>query len=101
MMYFIYILYSPSADKYYVGHTDNPERRFISHNTSNRITYTSKYRPWKMVALFQCSEERGKALMIERFIKKQKSRSLIMSLVTNEKQDGMLAHLVRVPHERD
>ena len=31
-MYFIYILYSESANKYYVGHTDNLERRLFEHN---------------------------------------------------------------------
>jgi len=32
-MFFIYIIYSPSADKYYIGHSDDPIRRLVNHNT--------------------------------------------------------------------
>ena len=45
-MYYIYILYSRIADKFYVGYSDNPQRRLIEHNTKPFNTYTSKYRPW-------------------------------------------------------
>ena len=54
-----------------------------------------------MVALFECAENLGDALKIERFIKKQKSRNLILKLVKGEQPDGVLAQLVRVPHLRD
>ena len=101
-MYYIYILYSPSAEKYYIGHTDNPEKRLHVHNHSDRLTYTSKHRPWTLAVLFQCSENRGDAIRIEKLIKKQKSRTFIEKLVQDEvKLYGELAQLVRVPHVRD
>jgi hypothetical protein len=33
-MFYVYILYSESADRYYIGHTNDPERRLVEHNTS-------------------------------------------------------------------
>jgi len=38
---------------------------------------------------------------IEKFIKKQKSRTLIEKLITGGEFFGILAQLVRVPHVRD
>ena len=101
-MYYIYILHSKSADKFYIGYSDDPHRRLIEHNTKPFNTFTSKYRPWILKAIFQCGEVEGDAMKIERFIKKQKSRKLIEQLCsTSFIPDGQLAQLVRVPHVRD
>jgi putative endonuclease len=70
-MFYIYILYSPSADRFYVGHTENYLQRLTEHNNSERITYTSKHRPWLLKAVFVCGNNRGEAQKIELFIKKQ------------------------------
>ena len=80
-MFYIYFLYSPDYDKYYVGHTDNVSRRIKEHNNSNNLTYTCKYRPWQLTYNFKVSESRGDALKIEKFIKKQKSRKLIEKII--------------------
>ena len=68
-MFFIYILYSESSDVFYIGHTDDWNRRFREHNESPHTTYTSKHRPWTLMAVFQCGDERRLALEIERFIR--------------------------------
>ena len=80
-MFYVYILYSKIFDKYYVGHTNNPEQRLISHNTSEKNTYTSKYRPWIMVKLIEVPAGRGEAMKVEKFIKKQKSISFIKKII--------------------
>ncbi len=100
-MYYIYILYSPSSDIYYVGYTNNPEQRFHTHNYSDRLIFTSKHRPWEMVGLFECGLNRGDAMRIERLIKRKKSRTLVERLVKGERMYGEIAQLVRVPHRRD
>ena len=100
-MYYIYILYSEKSDKYYVGHTDDVSQRLANHNNSEHITYTSKHRPWKIMAVYECATDRGEALTIERFIKRQKNRKLIEKLIAGGNLDGILAQLVRVPHVRD
>ena len=102
-MYFIYILYSHSADKYYVGYTTNYQQRLIQHNTQEYFnTYTSKYRPWKLEVVYSCGFNEGRAMKIEKFIKKQKSRRLIEQLIKPDfRPIGIFAQLVRVPHLRD
>jgi putative endonuclease len=96
MEYFIYILYSSSSDKYYVGYTNDYKRRLEEHNSSLHNTYTSKHRPWKLAAVFECGESEGDAMKIEKFIKKQKSRRLIEKMINGDLLDGNLAELVRV-----
>ena len=80
-MFYIYILYSESADRYYVGQTNDPARRLIEHNTVEEIKFTTNYRPWTMVVAFEVSESRGEAIKVERFIKRQKSRTFIKKLI--------------------
>jgi putative endonuclease len=102
-MFYIYILYSAAADKYYVGYTTDVEARIMSHNHQDHFnTFTSKYRPWILKAAFECGNDRSFAMKIEKFIKKQKSRLFIEQLLDeNFIPRGILAQLVRVPKLRD
>ena len=100
-MFYIYLIYSVSADKYYVGYSNDAFRRVIEHNISERNTFTAKYRPWELVALFECGEDRGNAIKIERFIKKQKNRRIFEQMKNGDQLPGPLAQLVRVPLLRD
>jgi len=79
-MYYIYFLYSHSSDLYYIGHSDDVDRRLQEHNESTHSTYTCKHRPWNLVYSFPVSDSRGDAQKIEKFIKKQKSRKLILKI---------------------
>ncbi len=102
-MYYLYIIYSAGADKYYVGYTTDIMIRLKKHNHQESFnTYTRKYRPWVLQGLFRIGEEEKEAIRIERFIKKQKSKALIKRLIDPEFiPGGDLAQLVRVPHVRD
>jgi len=102
-MYYIYILYSDSSNKYYVGYSIDPQRRLIEHNSKSFNTYTSKHRPWKLKAYFECGETEQQAMALERFIKKkQKSRRLLEDLCDGSFiPSGFLAQLVRVQDIRD
>ncbi|MBX9784437.1 MAG: GIY-YIG nuclease family protein [Chitinophagaceae bacterium] len=102
-MYYLYILFAERYNLYYVGYTSNYQQRLIQHNTQDFFnTYTSKYRPWKMMAVFECGEIENDAIRLERFIKKQKSRKLIEKLIDPDFiPEGSLVQLVRVPHLRD
>ena len=48
-MYTVYILYSTTAGKTYVGFTADLERRILEHNTSENTSFTKSYRPWELV----------------------------------------------------
>ena|SRR5690606_8373137 len=100
-MFFIYIIYSVPSDKYYVGFSDHPDRRLWEHNNKPFTTYTSKHRPWELRAVFECGPDRAYAMKIEKFIKRQKSRSFIEHLINCIELPASLAQLVRVPFARD
>lgn len=101
MQFFIYILYSEHSNVYYIGHTNDFIRRLEEHNFSGHQTYTSKHRPWVLKAVYACGNLKAEAVKVERFIKKQKSRSLLEKLIEGSELTGVLAQLVKVPHVRD
>ena len=69
MNYVVYILFSATLRKYYVGSTENFERRILQHNTG-RGNFTSKGMPWTTIRLIECSS-RTEAVNLERKIKKR------------------------------
>ena len=68
-MVYVYILYSSSLGKFYVGSTDNVERRIDQHN-SGRSNFTSKGIPWKLIAKIEC-KNRSDGMGLEIQIKKR------------------------------
>jgi predicted GIY-YIG superfamily endonuclease len=50
LQFWVYVLENP-AGRFYVGHTDDLERRLEEHNASKRgrCTYSHKNGPWKRV----------------------------------------------------
>ncbi len=74
MDFYIYILHSATFDKFYRAHSENPWKRVEEHNSGIHHKFTSHFRPWRLAAVFRVEEERGFAMKIEKFIKKQKSR---------------------------
>ena len=90
-MHFVYIIYSKDFDKYYVGETEDVERRLFYHNHGEKSTFTKRYRPWVLVKHWQF-EDKTKARKAEIFIKKQKSRKFIERLINDE------ADLVEIFH---
>ncbi|RMG61671.1 MAG: GIY-YIG nuclease family protein [Bacteroidetes bacterium] len=105
MEYLVYILYSPSADRYYVGHTHDIDARLKDHNESERpyqaTKYTFKHRPWELKAVFPIGPSRALAMQVERYIKRQKSRKFIEQLIDAKDDPERWARLVRVPAGRD
>ena len=97
MLYYVYILYSASSDKYYVGSTQDYQKRLLQHNSSENNTFTSKHIPWTLVCVFRTGDTRSSAIQIERFIKRQKSKRFIESIIDHETElVGPLSTLIRV-----
>ncbi len=95
MNYYIYILYSNKADKYYVGYSPNPDKRLSEHNSyENKSKFTAKYQPWELKATFVVSDNAGSAMKVERFIKRQKSRRFIEELIRKQKDDIFIQDLL-------
>jgi len=83
MQYFVYILYSPSRDRYYVGHTHDLPQRIDQHN-AGRTTSTKSGRPWSIV-YSEKLPDKSAAAKRELEIKNMKSRIYIERLI---KQNG-------------
>ena len=78
--YYVYILHAPNFDKYYVGQTGNLSQRIATHNSLKGHRYTSKYAPWELVASFSF-KDRSSAMLVEKYIKKRKSKTFIRWLI--------------------
>jgi putative endonuclease len=78
-MYFTYILYATTHNRYYVGHCENIAARLQRHN-AKQVPSTKSYEPWELVytEVFATRSEAGKR---ELYIKKQKSRKFIEQLI--------------------
>ena len=81
-MYYLYILESISSGKFYVGYSENPERRLEFHNSIEK-GFTSRYRPWKIVytKVYYTKKE---AMEAERLVKGWKSRKKVIELVNGK-----------------
>lgn len=69
MEFVVYILYSISLGKYYVGQTRDINNRILQHN-SGKGNYTSKGIPWELIHTFECIN-RSEAVQLELKIKKR------------------------------
>ncbi|MUP37712.1 GIY-YIG nuclease family protein [Labilibaculum euxinus] len=93
-MFFIYILYSPSSDKYYLGYTEDVSKRIFMHNNPIRTSYTSKHRPWILKKAFKVGNNKTLALKIEQKIKKMKSRKYLEQLLDPQIGEQMFGDLL-------
>ncbi|PKD44850.1 GIY-YIG nuclease family protein [Rhodohalobacter barkolensis] len=80
MKYYLYILQSKVKETYYVGMSNDPDRRLHFHNTDNRKAHTSRYRPWK-IAYSHPLESKKEAIAAESKVKSWKSKKMIRLLI--------------------
>jgi putative endonuclease len=89
-MYIVYILESLKTGRFYIGYSEDPERRLYDHNVG-KVKSTRLYRPWRKVYQESFSTKL-QAMRRERSIKAMKSRSYIFKLigrhVPTESRDG-------------
>ncbi|AEA44521.1 Excinuclease ABC C subunit domain protein [Fluviicola taffensis DSM 16823] len=78
-MFYTYILYSSSKDKFYIGSSENPPERLKKHNNKNK-GFTNQTHDWKIV-FTQGFDTRAEAMAFEKKIKNWKSRSMIQKLI--------------------
>lgn len=78
-MFCVYILKSKVNQKYYVGQTENLERRLLSHN-SGYSKSTKNGAPWELIYKEEYSN-RHEAVRREIEIKKMKSKIYIENLI--------------------
>jgi len=69
-MYYVYIIQS-AEERYYIGSTDNIEKRIQQHNSPHYKGWTNRFSNWKLV-YSESYSTRKEALTRERQIKKMK-----------------------------
>ena len=80
MRFFVYILYSTSTAKYYVGQTEDIIERLEKHNTAVFInSFTKPGIPWQLFFVIECNS-RKQAVNMEMHVKKMKSVKYYHSL---------------------
>ena len=72
----VYVLYSVSYDKIYIGFTSNLSERLVSHNEKGTKGWTIKYRPWVLIYTEEFEEKSG-ALKREKELKTARGRRFI------------------------
>lgn len=77
-MAYMYILKSLKNGRYYIGSTNNLERRLKEHN-AGKMGYTKRYRPWKIYYTEEYKNA-AEAKKRERQVKSWKKRVMIEKL---------------------
>jgi putative endonuclease len=74
-MYSVYILYSESAKRFYIGQTNNVKERIKRHNSGYEIS-TKPYSPWKLVCEIE-KNNRSESIILEKKLKNLNTADLI------------------------
>ena len=85
MAFYTYILFSEKTNKYYIGSTQDIDKRIEKHNAGATIS-TKSGRPWKVV-YYEEFNSKSEAIKRENYLKRMKSRVFIESLI-NKSSDG-------------
>jgi putative endonuclease len=81
-MHYLYIIYSETLDKYYTGESPDPDRRLEQHNSHYfKNNYTKGANDWIIKLKFETTTKED-AIILERFIKKMKSKKFIEKIIS-------------------
>ncbi|MEO7988070.1 MAG: GIY-YIG nuclease family protein [Chryseolinea sp.] len=80
MLATFYILFSQSADKYYVGHTTEPIEERLRKHLTNHNGFTGKFKDWQ-ISYTESYNSKELAYKREREVKLWKSRKRIEKLI--------------------
>lgn len=64
---YVYVLYSQSSDRFYVGYTLDLEKRFAEHNKGLNFS-TKAYRPWQLI-YYEAHTNEADAKRREKYLK--------------------------------
>ena len=80
MPFATYIIHSPTLDRYYVGHAEDPTLRLERDHNAGRNRSTKAGIPWEH-RWWKWHKTRAEAMTMERSIKRRKSRAFIEQLI--------------------
>ncbi|MFC4393873.1 MULTISPECIES: GIY-YIG nuclease family protein [Flavobacterium] len=77
-MFFVYILYSTTKEKFYIGQTNDIEDRLRRHNSGQSLS-TKNGIPWKIIYTIQL-DSRSEAVTLESKIKKRGAKRYLQDI---------------------
>ncbi len=81
-MFFVYVIYSPSSDKIYIGYSSDLERRLFEHNHAIK-GYTLKFRPW-VILFSEKYPDKKSAMAREKQLKSGHGREYIRKFIATQ-----------------
>ena len=78
-MFYTYILYCKSLNKYYAGYTSDLNKRFDKHG-SDRSKFTGSANDWEIIKYFQFGSK-TEAIKFESKIKKRSIKRFLDSII--------------------
>ena len=79
-MSYVYIIFSESLNRFYVGETIDLDKRLVEHNEGVYArSFTKKAQDWELFFAIAC-ENKTQAIQIEKHIKRMKSVVYIKNL---------------------
>ena len=93
-MYYLYVIYSKSVNRYYVGESPNVENRLRMHqNHYFKNGFTKAATDWEVLLSKEC-RTKDDAIYLEKFVKRMKSKTFIRKIIEDPKiLDDILAKL--------
>ena len=88
-MHYVYVIQSTKSGKYYIGSTEDLEKRLAEHNR-NIMRSTKRRGPWKVIYT-EKHETKTKALQREKRIKRLKGGNGFKRLMKNASPSSSLA----------
>ena len=82
MPFIVYIIFSSTKNKFYIGYTSDLEERIIRHNQKSK-GFTGNTNDWKIVYI-ESFTTKSEAISREKQIKSWKSRNKIQELISNK-----------------
>ena len=79
-MFTVYVLYSRTYDKIYIGYTSHIEARILSHNHAKNKGWTKTYQPWELLYT-ETYEHKTEAMKREQELKSYRGREFIRTLI--------------------
>ncbi|MBT0607422.1 GIY-YIG nuclease family protein [Aequorivita echinoideorum] len=82
-MHFLYIIYSKAIDRYYIGESPDVSMRLEQRNNHYfKKNFTKAAKDWQVLLRYECTDRNG-ALLLEKFLKKMKSRVFLEKVISN------------------
>ena len=78
-MYFVYLIQSDIDNSFYVGYSQDTQKRLLAHN-NGESTYTRRKMPWKLVYTEEYISK-SEALKREIFLKAQRNTEFYKRLI--------------------